>query len=364
MVMYAVPRSSRRPQLTASNKLLWPALGALQAAGVDPAAVLAEVGLDEDRVSMPDARVHLEQLFGVWRAAVARTGDEAFGIRVAAAFAQPSATVSWPMPLALFEHMGRLSATLGDSVALQDRFLRLLRDGIRTTLEIEGERSIFRLEHGPEEPPVLCEFNLAIAFNVARRITGRELRPIEVWFAHRAPANTAPHTELFGAPLCFDAPFNGFIGHADEFARPLETADEVIRARVIRQADKLLSVLPSVDFFEDKVCMQSESELPDGNTNAAAVAEKLGVSSRTLHRKLQQEGSSYQELLDRVRFRLAVRHLATGKPIAEVAALVGFAQASTFHRAFKSWTGETPAEYQAHQRPRKPSTAAFDLKPA
>jgi AraC-like DNA-binding protein len=329
---------------------LWPAIAALHRSRIDPAPVLGAVGLDEDRASAPDARVQLEQLFGVWRAVTERTGNGALGIHLAG-FTRPSATISWPMPLALFEHMGMLSATLADAVALHDRFLRLLRDGLRAILEIDGERAAFRLEHMPDEPAALCEFNLAICFNIARRITHRELRADEVWFAHPAPSDTSAHAELFGAPLRFDAPFTGFVGSSAEFKRPIATADEMFRARVIRQADKLLAALPSIDFFEDKVCMQIEVELPDGNTNAAAVAEKLGVSSRTLHRKLQQEGSSYQELLDRVRLRLAVRYLAAGKPIAEVATLVGFAQASTFHRAFKSWTGATPAEYQGNQRP-------------
>ncbi len=350
MFVYVVSRSpARAAQRTANNKLLWPVLEGLRFAGADVGAVLRKVGLDEETAFALDTRVDLEQLFGLWREAVEITHEPALGVRVAA-FTEPSNTISWPMPLSLFEHLGMVSPSLADAVPIQNRFLRLLRDGLQLALELDGERAILRLDPLPEAPAAVVEHDFAVTVNVARRAAKRDVPLLEVWFAHRAPPHAHAHAKLFKAPVRFGAPFNAVIARADELTRPLATANETFRARIVRQAERLLAALPCVDLFEDKVCVRIEAELPDGNTNASAVAETLGVSSRTLHRRLQHEGASYQELLDRVRLRLAVRHLSAGKAIAEVASLVGFAQASTFHRAFKSWTGETPADYQLRSR--------------
>jgi AraC-like DNA-binding protein len=308
---------------------------------------LAATGLTEDTAYAPDTRVRLDQLHALWRTAVERTGDPALGVKLAA-FSNPVASVSWPMPLSLLEHLGMATDTLEEATALQNRFLRLLRDGLRAQFDVDGEQCTVHLELLPDEPPVLVELTFAVAVNLARRVARRTVPLREVWFTHKAPPDLAPYTAAFGCPVRFNAPSNAIVGSLAEFRRPLTSGSESFRRRITQQAERFLAALPSLDFFEDRVCAQIEAELPSGNTNAAAVAEKLNVSARTLHRRLHQESTSYQDLLDRVRFRLAVRHLGAGRTVAEVAHLVGFAQASTFHRAFKSWTGETPAEYQEH----------------
>jgi AraC-like DNA-binding protein len=349
MVMYVVSQRVNRPRPTANHRLLWPLLEALRALGVDVASLLASINLDEDAAYGGESRIDLEHLFALWRSAVKLTKDPSLGVRVAA-FIDPASSVSWPMPLSLIEHLGLLSSTLGEAVTLQGRFLRLLRDGLRTSVEIEGERAFLRMELPEEEPTALVEYDFAMALNVLRRVSRLDLCPLEVWFTHEAPPDTQPQGRLFRAPLRYGAPFNALVMKASDVSSPLRRANEGFRARIVRGAERLLAQLPSLELFEDKVCAQIEAELPRGNTNASAVAERLGVSQRTLHRKLQHEGASYQALLDRVRLRLAVRYLAAGRSISDVATLVGFAQASTFHRAFKNWTGETPAEHQLQRR--------------
>ena len=95
-----------------------------------------------------------------------------------------------------------------------------------------------------------------------------------------------------------------------------------------------------------------------------AIAEDLGMSARTLHRRLQAEGISYQELLDQVRLDIAAAQLASGRhSIVSIAERVGFSQPSTFHRAFKSWTGLTPAEYQQRHAGAEPRPRRDDPEP-
>jgi AraC-like DNA-binding protein len=358
------PAATKHPSTrhwTASNRLLWPVLEALRAHGHTPAQILKRADVDERLAETPDGRIPLHGLFAVWRLAIELTQDEALGVKLAA-IANPSATYSWPMPLSLFEHIGMTSRNLAEAIETQSRYARLLRDGAQASLHLDGETASFRLELLPDEPPALIEQMFAVMLNIARRVARRELNPTEVWFSHRAPKNTELHQAVFQAPIRYEAPFNALFGPSRVFLEPLQTASAVAHTRVLSQADKLLLDLPNVAQFEDTVCAQIETELPHGNTNSASVAERLGVSGRTLHRRLHERGTTYQELLDRVRLRLASRLLAAGRPIADVAASVGFSQASTFHRAFKSWTGQTPTEYQ--QRCLNGSYAAGDSKTA
>jgi AraC-like DNA-binding protein len=128
---------------------------------------------------------------------------------------------------------------------------------------------------------------------------------------------------------------------------PTRRADPELSRHLQRHADHLLAQYTTPTTFVDQIRRALLQGLHQQDLNAAMLAQQVGVSPRTLHRRLQEHGTSYQTLRDTVRSELAQsylgeRHLA----IDEVAYLLGFAETSTFYRAFKRWTGVTPGEYR------------------
>ena len=324
-------------------------LGHLRELGLDVPAVVQKAGARLDDLQKADLRIPLTQMHALWRAAAAVTRDEALGIAVVNRI-DPTSTFSWPAPFSLHEHVGRASASLRDGVTRQSRLMRLLRDGLKMTLDGAQERPLLRFEFAmKDEPRELIHFHLAASILYSRRIlNSADASPAEVWFAEPRPKNEQPFLDYFRCPLRWDADTYGIVSEGTLLDLPLASSNPMMLTVIENRAKQSVAGLPAVDDFVEIVCERIEAELPEGNTNAGWVAEKLGMSPRTLHRRLQGENTSYQDLLDKVRCRLAQRYLASRKhSINEVAQLVGFAQPSAFHRAFKGWTGETPADYQS-----------------
>ena len=331
--------------------MCWLLLGYLRRRGVDVPALLTKNGFAFDNLLTPVNRMRLHDLHRIWRLGAQTLGDdEALGVRVAS-LVEPLATRSWPMPFSLLEQIALSSATLRDGTERQKRYLRLLRDGFTISIdEWQGGRCLVRWDFAnpEEEPRQLVEWHLAIAVHQSRRtLTDKRVGPSEIWFTHPAPKDTAPYVALFGNVPRFNAECNAFVVNGSSLSRPLPTSDPDLLRALELQGKNLLQQLPSLEDFVACVREHIQSELPHGNTTASAVADKLGISGRTLHRRLRSHGTTYQEQLDQVRYRLAASYLASRRyPLGEVASLVGFAQQSAFQRAFKTWAGQTPAEYQ------------------
>ena len=115
-----------------------------------------------------------------------------------------------------------------------------------------------------------------------------------------------------------------------------------------RYAAALLAKLPKPESFIECVTQLIAEELHKSEPGIEAISSRLGYAPRTLQRKLKEVGTSYQELLDKTRSQFAIQYLQEEQiAISEIACLLGFSEASAFHRAFKRWTGLSPGEFRA-----------------
>jgi len=313
--------------------------GTLETAGVEPAAVLTRVGLERLEVDA-GGRIAHAVAFDLFHAATRVTGDEAFGLHVAESLR--------PGALGAIDYLIRSGPTLGAALAAARRYQRLIQDA-ELCLEIDRRRAIqrYRLYSALEPPPPVTECVIAGAVVWTRQITGTELDPLEVRFAHARPRDTREHERIFRAPVRFGAGETAVVFAADALERPLVDANPGLLAVLEQHAGLLLQQLPRTDHFAHRVSDLIAADLRAGAPRLGRVAADLHMSTRTLRRRLRDEGTTGRRLVDELRCELAMGYLRRrGLGIGEVAFLLGFSDTSAFHKAFRRWTGRSPGAYR------------------
>jgi AraC-like DNA-binding protein len=168
-----------------------------------------------------------------------------------------------------------------------------------------------------------------------------------VCFEHPRPRTVDEHRRIFGCEVGFDAPEHAVTFHRDALVLPVVQADPRLGALIDRYAEELLRRLPRGNALSDRVRQLVAESLCDGDHGLEPIAGRLRMSPRTLQRRLQDESTSHQQIVDELRHELALKYLAEpAVSIGEVAFLLGFSDPSAFHRAFRRWTGTTPGEHR------------------
>lgn len=313
-------------------------------AGVSPPDLLRAAGLDPALLHGPDVYLSRSQEIRVWDEAVRLTGDRDFGVHLAEWVARAPEDHFDVMTFAV-----RSCPTLGDHYRLAGRYIRLIHEGVYLTLE--EDETTARLLHGhtPEEigPRHPMEGLLALALLFGRRCVGEDFAPLAVHFTHPRPDSITELERVFGAPVHHNRARNELVLMRETVARPQRHAEERLLAMLDRHLGGLLAELPESRRFCDRVRRCMADELPEGEPAVAVIAAKMRMSPRSLQRRLQAEDTSFAEVLNDLRRDLSTRYLRDPRiSIHEVAFLLGFLDVTAFHRAFKRWTGSTPAEHR------------------
>jgi AraC-like DNA-binding protein len=315
--------------------------GAAAAARVDIGDILAAHGVDATRLAETDGRVPHQLGVALWEELPHRAGDEAFGLRLAQRLPRGAYGV--------LDYAMSNATTLGDSYRIFMRYQRLIHDATPFELIIEG--SLARLVHvwrGPGKlPRHLNEFLIASLLVRGRMYLHEDWAPLAVSLPHGRPASAREHQRLFRVPVQFGQPISELTLDRHLLDRRLPAADAGLMDVLDRYVQVLMGQVPAREDFIGQVQRSLLKSLSSGVPEAAVTARGLGMSKRSFFRLLQQHGTSYQQVVEQLRRDLAMRHLVEGQlALAEIAFMLGYSEVSAFHRAFRRWTGQSPAEYR------------------
>ncbi|MET0388222.1 MAG: AraC family transcriptional regulator [Polyangiales bacterium] len=324
-----------------SVRLLAPFVSAAQELGLRVDVGLAGVGLSRSDLDNPDLRVSHALADRMLRGALIQSGERDLGL-LAAEHLQPD-------HLDVVEYTARSQSTLRGAIEHSIRYYALLHDGFEAELHVTDDRAVFSVRFG-SLPVADCmlEFTLAVQIMAARRMTGlHALTPLEVHFTHARPKSTLVHQRIFRCPVHFGQPQNAIVYPRSVLDAPLVSADVGLARVLERHAADALQKLGRSTSLPERVREIVRQDLTSGKLTADNLARRLGMSSRTLHRRLVAQASSYRAILDDVRREIALRCLRDPQlSIREVGYLLGFTTGPAFHRAFRRWTGTTAASFR------------------
>ena len=306
--------------------------------------LLTAVGVDQDVLARPNARIPHAAVMGLLRVVVEVLDDPAAGLHAGVA-AQAD-------DFGLYEYVVRSAPTLGQSVRCSERYLALLHDGAGLELVVDGEQALlmYRLSRGLTAPAGVYEFVLSALLTGTQRFLGPRALPSELRFEHAAPAYRAELEQTLGTRVRFEQTHTALVFPTAALELPMVHAEAGLHATLCRYADQLLAQLSTHKPVAHRVRSLLRERIVEGEHSQAtlpSMASALRTSTRSLRRKLEHEGTSHSDLVDDVRRELAIGYLAQAElDLSQIAFRLGFAYSPAFHRAFRRWYGMGPSDYR------------------
>ncbi|MDZ4778580.1 MAG: AraC family transcriptional regulator [Alphaproteobacteria bacterium] len=337
------------PALTVSAGIVSGLAAFAASRGADRNALYARAGIDVEALDDPDARLPLESYKALLRAAQDMCADPALALHWGEAVDMAEVSIVGLIMNA--------SETMGEAFAQMQRFGRL-------ALEVEGVSNGPRFDIAPRDGQLWMrdnrfdpdDFPELTEGAFARLVCGpRRFLPkphvLEIHVTHAAPAYRAEYDRIFQCPVKFNADWNALRVDPATTTWRVALQPRYVFGVLTERADTLLETLNASKTTRDDVERLLLPSLHTGAASADAIATAMGFSRQTLFRRLKAEGVTYEEVLDALRYRMALHYLRGGKAsVNETAYLVGFSDPAAFSRAFKRWAGKTAQEARLEAR--------------
>jgi len=309
--------------------------------GLPRADLLREAGLSEEQLRDPDARIPLSAVARIWQATISRSPDPMLGLRLGVNVrARQFGLVGYTL---LF------SRTLGGALERLARYSRIVSDLLVVELEASAEATWVRLDVQPALRALrpAADARLAALVAVCRELSGTPIAPLAVEFPYRRPGDVKDYEKFFRAPLEFSCLCTSFLLGREDLARPVVSSDDALTGYLERLAEQVLSALGAERTIHDQVRRILWQEMTEGVLSVGRAARCLGLSPRTLQRRLREEKTTFAAVLAELRQEMAQPLLRDGRlAVSEVAFLLGYEDVTSFQRAFRHWFGVSPREFR------------------
>jgi len=332
--------------LQASVSISWvnTVLAAAEQQGVARKVLLAQAGIAAHELDAE--RWPIDHITRLWCAAAHCTKDAGFGLKVGAGVGPASFNV--------VSFLLQSAPTLREAFALVQQCQSLISDGGRFQT-IVGADSCWVVYHPSQGElafsPHQIEAVLAAVVVFTRWITGTSLRPLAVQFSQPRLGSLAGYREVFRCPVAFEQAFSGVLVTNALFDTPLPQADAQLAQVLHGHARERLAALSARAELGQALRAWIAGQLRTPLPTRAQAARALGLTERTLARRLQAQGLSFSSLLDEARREAALHALAhTQRPLAEIGQALGYAEPSVFNRAVRRWTGSAPGAWRLAQQ--------------
>ena len=302
--------------------------------------LLRRAGLPQEDFGGPLQRISAASQGKFLEYAAEAMDDGAFGLHLAAE--------ANPREAGLLFYVTSAANNLGEALALFARYSRIANEAVRIKHAhgpegIVAEISFIGLSRHTAKQ--VTEFGVALTIKTLREIAGRNIRPTHLSFIHARNSDLPAFEQFFGCPVEFGASGDQVAFSNETLALPLVTEDrhllETLRPICDEAAKERGTAAGSL-----RAAVENEAQklLPHGHAKRHRVAKSLGHSERTLTRKLVDEGTTYEQVLDQLRQSLALQYIKEqGVSLSQIAWLLGYDGPSSFNHAFKRWTGRSPS---------------------
>ncbi len=316
--------------------------------GADPGPILQSVGLAANLFDAPDSTILYSDLDRLLSHAIRATGCRDLGLLVGV---QQQITVTGLAGLASLH-----APTVRDALGTLAAGLKLSDTGGVISFEISQGIAFFGynvVARGIRNVEQLCDASIAIAVNAMRRFCGANWRPDRVYLTNDPPMDAERFARFFGAPIEYRAP-------QARIAFDPAVLDRHVEGNDVEQREILAPLFESAvqaggDDFLSAAQSILRSRPIDGRLTRSDLSHALGVTTHVLTRRLKSAGFTFADLVERHRIENAQRWLLKGKRISEISVDLGFADTSSFTRAFKKWAGEPPKRWREQQFSSEPA---------